>query len=172
MSLRTATCCISASRTETPVSLMFFEDFSAGEIREYGDRLVTAAEIVEFAREFDPQPFHLDEEAGRDTQAGGLIASGWHTAALLMRMNCDEFVTHCASQGAPGVDEVNWLKPVRPGDRLRVRRTTLSARPSRSRAETGLVEMLFEVLNQNGEVVMTQRGVFFIGRRPTGQGAA
>ena len=153
------------------MSLLYFEDFPAGEIREYGDRLVTAEEIVEFAREFDPQPFHLDEVAGRGTQAGGLIASGWHTAALLMRMNCDEFLLRSASQGAPGTDEVNWLKSVRPGDRLRVRRTTLSVRPSRSRPETGLVEMLFEVLNQNGETVMTQKGALFIGRRPTGQGA-
>ena len=154
------------------MSLLYFEDFPTGEIREYGDRLVTAEQIVEFARDFDPQPFHLDEEAGRETQAGGLIASGWHTAAMLMRMNCDEFILNCASQGAPGTDEVNWLKPVRPGDRLRVRRTTLGARPSRSRPQTGLVEMLFEVLNQNGETVMTQKGALFIGRRPAGRGAA
>ena len=154
------------------MSPLYFEDFPPGDVREYGDRIVTAEEIVAFARDFDPQPFHLDEEAGRETQAGGLIASGWHTAALLMRMNCDEFILRCASQGAPGTDEVNWLKPVRPGDRLRVRRKTLSARASRSRPETGLVEMLFEVLNQNGEVVMTQKGTLFIGRRATGQGAA
>ena len=153
------------------MSLLYFEDFPPGEVSEYGDRLVTAEDIVEFARDFDPQPFHLDDEAGRETQAGGLIASGWHTAALLMRMNCDEFILRSASQGAPGTDEVNWLKPVRPGDRLRVRRTTLSARVSRSRPETGLVEMLFEVLNQNGEIVMTQKGTLFIGRRHSGQGA-
>ncbi len=153
------------------MSLLHFEDFSPGEICEYGDRLVTAEEIVAFAREFDPQPFHLDDDAGRHSQAGGLIASGWHTAALLMRMNCDEFLLRCASQGAPGTDELNWLKPVRPGDRLRVRRTTLSARPSNSRPQTGLVELLFEVLNQNDEIVMTQKGPLFIGRRPAGQGA-
>ena len=153
------------------MSLLYFEDFPPGEVSEYGDRLVTAEDIVEFARDFDPQPFHLDDEAGRETQAGGLIASGWHTAALLMRMNCDEFILRSASQGAPGTDEVNWLKPVRPGDRLRVRRKTLSARVSRSRPETGLVEMLFEVLNQNGEIVMTQKGTLFIGRRHSGQGA-
>ena len=153
------------------MSPLHFEDFSPGESLEYGDRLVTAEEIVEFAREFDPQPFHLDDEAGRETQAGGLIASGWQIAALLMRLNCDEFLLRCASQGAPGTDEINWLKPVRPGDRLRVRRTTLSARASRSRPQTGLVEFLFEVFNQNGEIVMTQKGTFFIGRRPAGQGA-
>jgi len=153
------------------MSLLHFEDFSPGESLEYGDRLVTAEEIVEFAREFDPQPFHLDDEAGRETQAGGLIASGWQIAALLMRLNCDEFLLRCASQGAPGTDEINWLKPVRPGDRLRVRRTTLSARASRSRPQTGLVEFLFEVFNQNGEIVMTQKGPLFIGRRPAGQSA-
>jgi acyl dehydratase len=153
------------------MSLLYFEDFPPGEIREFGDRLVSADEIVEFARVFDPQPFHLDDEAGRHTQAGGLIASGWHTAALLMRMNCDEFILRCASQGAPGADELNWLKPVRPGDRLRVRRTTLSARPSRSRPRTGLIEFLFEVINQSDEIVMTQKGALFIGRRQAEQGA-
>ncbi len=144
---------------------LYFEDFSVGEVVEYGDRLVTAEEIVEFAREFDPQPFHLDEAAGRDSQAGGLIASGWHTASLLMRMNCDAFLNASASQGGPGVDELNWIKPVRPGDRLRVRRTTISARPSRSRPQIGVVEFAFEVVNQRGETVMTQKNPVFIGRR-------
>ena len=152
------------------MSLLYFEDFPPGDISEYGDHLVTAEEIVEFARDFDPQPFHLDEAAGRETQAGGLIASGWHTASLLMRMNCDQFILRSASQGAPGTDEVNWLKPVRPDDRLRVRRTTLGARPSRSRPQTGLVEFLFEVFNQNGEIAMTQKGALFLGRRPAVEG--
>src|SRR5271155_2389822 len=101
------------------MSELYFEDFPVGEIFEFGDCLVTAGAIVEFALQFDPQPFHLDAEAARQTQAGGLIASGWHTAALLMRMNCDAFVLHSASQGGPGVEELNWVKPVRPGDRLR-----------------------------------------------------
>jgi acyl dehydratase len=153
------------------MALLYFEDFPPGEILEYGDRLVTAEEIVEFARQFDPQPFHLDEEAARGTQAGGLIASGWQTAALLMRMNCDAFVLRSASQGAPGVDELDWSKPVRPGDRLRVRRTTLSARASRSRPEIGLVEFLFEVLNQDRETVMTQKNVAMIARRASAEAA-
>ncbi len=147
------------------MSLLYFEDFPPGEVREYGDCLVTAEAIVEFAREFDPQPFHLDAEAARGSQAGGLIGSGWHTAALLMRMNCDEFVLRSASQGAPGVEEMNWIKPVRPGDRLRIRRTTLSARASRSRPRIGILEFLFEVINQDREVVMTQKNPMFIGRR-------
>src|ERR1700691_1939857 len=136
------------------MSILYFEDFPVGEVVEFGDRLVTAEEIVEFARQFDPQPFHLDDAAARGTQAGGLIASGWQTAALLMRMNCDAFVLRSASQGAAGVEELNWLEPVRPGDRLRARRTTLSARVSGSRRGIGLVEFLFEVLNQDRETVM------------------
>ncbi len=150
---------------------LYFEDFAPGEIVEYGDTPVTAEAIVEFAKEFDPQPFHLDPEAARESMVGGLIASGWHTAAMLMRMSCDGFLNRSASQGGPGVEELNWSKPVRPGDRLRVRRTTLSARASRSRPNVGLVEFLFEVLNQNLEIVMTQKNVVFILRRAAGEAA-
>ena len=146
---------------------LHFEDFAPGEFAEYGDYAVTAAEIVEFARDFDPQPFHLDASAARDTFAGGLIASGWHTACLLMRMNCEGFLNRSTSQGGPGVDELAWLKPVRPGDRLRVRRTTLSARASRSRPTLGLVAFAFEVLNQDGEIVMRQKNSVFFLRRST-----
>lgn len=149
------------------MSVLYFEDFPVGEIFEFGDRLVTAEAIVEFARQFDPQPFHLDAEAGRRTQAGGLIASGWHTAALLMRMSCEAFVLRSASQGGPGVEELNWIRPVRPGDRLHARRTTLSARASRSRPQLGLVGFQFEVLNQHGETVMTQKNAMLIRRRAT-----
>ena len=150
---------------------LYFEDFPPGEIVEYGDTPVTSEAIVEFAREFDPQPFHLDAEAARETMAGGLIASGWHTAAMLMRMNCDGFLNRAAAQGSPGVEELDWSKPVRPGDRLRVRRTILSARVLRSRPALGVVEFLFEVLNQSREIVMTQKGVIFFLRRAAGEGA-
>jgi acyl dehydratase len=153
------------------MDLLHFEDFPPGEISEYGDHLVTAEAIVEFARKFDPQSFHLSEEGARGSQAGGLIASGWHTVALLMRMSCDAFILRSASQGAPGVEEIKWIKPVRPGDRLSVRRTTLSARPSRSRPEIGLVEFLFEALNQHGDVVMTQQNVLFVRRRMSAEAA-
>ena len=154
------------------MSLLYFEDFPAGEVVEYGDMEVSAVRIKAFAEQFDPQPFHLDENAARDSVAGGLIASGWHTAAMLMRMNCDHFLNRSTSQGGPGIDEVNWLKPVRPGDRLRVRRTTVNARPSASRPRLGLVEFLFEVLNQKGEIAMTQKNVILFTRRPAAEGAS
>jgi acyl dehydratase len=145
---------------------LYFEDFPPGKTFEYGAREVTAEEIVEFAREFDPQPFHLDEAAARETMAGGLIASGWHSAALMMRINCDELFLRSSAQGSPGLASIDWLKPVRPGDRLSVRSTTLGARPSRSRPDVGLVEMRFELMNQNREVVLRQQGAVFFGRRP------
>ena len=154
------------------MDLLYFEDFTPGEIVQYGDIEVTGGRIKAFAEQFDPQPFHLDETAARDTMAGGLIASGWHTAGMLMRMNCDNFLNRSAAQGAPGIAEVNWLKPVRPGARLSVRRTTVSARPSASRPELGIVDFTFEVLNQLGEATMTQKNVILFSRRPAGEGAA
>jgi acyl dehydratase len=154
------------------MDLLYFEDFPPGEVIQYGDIEVSATRIKSFAEQFDPQPFHLDEAAARETMAGGLIASGWHTAAMLMRMSCDHFLNRSASQGAPGIAEVNWLKPVRAGDRLSVRRTTLSARPSASKPQLGIVDFSFEVLNQLGEVTMTQKNVLLIRRRPLAEGAA
>jgi acyl dehydratase len=153
------------------MDLLYFEDFPPGEVIRYCDMEVSTSRIVAFAEQFDPQPFHLDETVARETMVGGLIASGWHTAGMLMRMNCDHFLNRSASQGSPGIAEVNWLKPVRPGDRLSVRRTTIGARPSASKPELGIVDFSFEVLNQLGEVTMTQRNVMLIRRRPSGQGA-
>src|SRR3954464_2724454 len=107
---------------------LHFEDFQPGSVAEYGPRLVTREEIVGFAAEFDPQPMHLDEFAARDTMLGGLAASGWHTSALMMRIIVDGFVSRAAWIGSPGVEEVKWLKPVRPGDQLSVRATVLQTR--------------------------------------------
>jgi acyl dehydratase len=132
-----------------------FEDFVPGSVAQYGPRMVTREEIIEFAAEFDPQPMHLDDAAARASMLGGLSASGWHTCALLMRMICDWFILDSASMGAPGIDEVRWLKPVRPGDALTLKRTVLDARVSNSRPEMGFVNMLYELVNQNGELVMT-----------------
>ncbi len=139
-----------------------FEDFPAGEIVEYGAIEVSADEIVAFAREFDPQPFHIDEEAAR-AATGGLIASGWHTCALLLRMNSDAFLTRAAVVDEPGIQEVRWERPTRPGDRLHVRRRTLVSRPRDGR--TGEVEFHYEVVNQDGLVAMTQRSVIVLERR-------
>ena len=145
---------------------LYFEDFPPGDVRESPGRTVTREEIVAFAREFDPQPFHTDEAAARQTLFGGLIASGWHTTAISMRLMWETYLKDTASLGSPGVDEVRWLKPVRPGDTLRVRFTVLEAVPSRSKPDRGIVRSLSEVFNQDGEIVMTIRGLGLFGRRP------
>ena len=147
------------------MDLLHFEDFPVGEVIVFGDRLVTQEEIIAFAREWDPQPFHLDAEAAKDSQIGELIASGWHTGSLLMRMMCDAYLLRAASEGAPGIDEMRWLKPVRPGDRLSVRRTTLAARVSRSRPRIGIVDFQFEVMNQTGETALLLKSAAFLRRR-------
>lgn len=142
-----------------------WEDFVSGSIDQYGPRPVTREEIIAFAAEFDPQPMHLDEEAGRGTLLGGIAASGWHSCAIVMRMLCDWFLLDAASWGSPGVEEVRWLKPVRPGDSLTLRRTVVETRQSRSRPEAGFVKFRFELLNQTGEVVMTLVTSLMIGVR-------
>ena len=145
----------------------YFEDFRVGEVLTLGSRTVSEAEIMDFARQFDPQPFHTDPERAKASVFGGLIASGWHTASLYMRLLCDGFIAKIAeSLGSPGVDKVEWLKPVRPGDTLTGRVTILELTPSRSRPDRGTIRTLGEMLNQKGEVVMTIRGVGFFGRRP------
>ena len=134
---------------------LHFEDFQPGAVNDYGPRLVTREEIVGFAAEFDPQPMHLDEEAARHTMLGGLGASGWHTCCIMMKMIADGVLLDSASMGAPGIDEVKWLKPVRPGDSLTVRGSIISTRASQSRPDRGFVNFLWEVFNDRGEKVMT-----------------
>ena len=143
---------------------LHFEDFPPGEVVEYGEIDVSADEIIAFAREFDPQPFHTDEEAAR-AATGGLIASGWHTCALLLRMNCDAFLMRAAILDEAGVEEVRWQRPVRPGDRLHVRRHTLAKRAHEGRMGEGEVEFLYEVVNQDGVVAMTQRSLLKLKQR-------
>ena len=145
--------------------LLYFEDFLAGEAIDYGRVDVSADEIIAFAREFDPQPFHVDEEAA-SAATGGLIASGWHTCALLLRMNCDEFLMRAAIVEEAGVEEVRWQRPVRPRDRLHVRRRTLAKRPCEGRTSEGEVEFLYEVVSQDDVVVMTQRSLLVLKQRP------
>jgi acyl dehydratase len=147
--------------------LLYFEDFHVGQVIELGSRHVSEADIIAFGTAFDPQYFHTDPEAAKRSIWGGLVASGWHTAALLMRLIVDGHLGNVASIASPGVDEVRWLKPVRPGDRLTGRLTVLEARPSKSGAVRGTLKQLGEVFNQKGELVMTLRAISIIGRRPT-----
>jgi acyl dehydratase len=144
---------------------LYFEDFPLGEVVEYGRVNVSVDEIIAFARDFDPQPFHTDEEAARSA-TGGLIASGWHTSALLLRMNCEAFLTRAAILEEAGVEEVRWQQPVRPGDRLHVRRQTLTRRLREGATKASEVEFLYEVVNQDGAVAMTQRSVLLLEQRP------
>lgn len=130
-----------------------YEDLAEGSTIDLGTKVVTAAEIVEFASEFDPQPMHLDEEAGRASILGGLAASGWHTCSMFMRLLCDSLLLHSTSQGAPGLDYVRWKKPVHAGDMLQARCTILSKRMSSKRPNLGLVTMRSEMTNQRGEQV-------------------
>jgi acyl dehydratase len=145
--------------------LIYFEDLPAGDVRESPPRTITREEMLAFARQYDPQPFHLDEDAARKTIYGGLIASGWLTVAVMMRLLWDTLLKDAVSLGSPGADEVRWLKPVRPGDTLRARFTVVEAIPSRSKPDRGVVKTLTEVRNQHGEVVMTMRGLGLFGRR-------
>jgi len=128
-----------------------FEDFVEGGTIDLGVRHVTAEEIVEFAGEFDPQPMHLDEAAGKASILGGLSASGWHTCAIYMQLLCEAFLLDSTSQGAPGIDRIKWKKPVLAGDRLNGSTTVLSRRDSKSRPSIGLVAFRSELVNQRGE---------------------
>lgn len=142
-----------------------WEDFKAGDTAEYGPRLVTAEEIKAFAQRFDPQLMHLDEAAAAKTIMGGLCASGWHTCAIIMRMMVDGFLHDSASMGAPGVEEVRWLKPLRPGDRLLLRTTVLETRPSRSRPDSGFVRMMIEGFDAAGEKIISMTATLMQRRR-------
>src|ERR1700722_11334870 len=144
---------------------LYFEDFPLGEVVEYGRTDVSVDEIIAFAREFDPQPFHTDEEAAA-AATGGLIASGGHTSALLLRMNCEAFLMCAAILEEAGVEEVRWQQPVRPGDRLHVRRQTLASRSREGQTSAGEGEFLYEVVNQNGVAAMPQRSVLLLEQRP------
>lgn len=142
-----------------------YEDFVVGETLKFGNYLVTREEIVSFAADYDPQPAHLDEVAAEKTVLGGLSASGWQIGAILMRMMCDEFMLRSSSLGAPGIQEIKWQRPVRPGDRLSATQTCQSARVSKSRPEMGLCIFDYAVENQTGEIVATFNVTQLFGRR-------
>jgi len=146
----------------------YWEDIKEGEVVELGSSTMDKESMIAFAREFDPQPFHTDEKAAEGSIYGGLIASGWLTGSTLMRLFYEGFLKDSASMGSPGIDELRWLKPVRPGDMLSARLTVTEKMPSRSKPDRGLIRSLMEVLNQDGEVVMTTKGVNFFRRRSGG----
>jgi acyl dehydratase len=131
-----------------------FEDLEIGLVLDLGSKTVTADEIVEFAREFDPQPMHLDEAAGKAGILGGLSASGWHTCSIYMRLVCDAFILQSTSEGAPGLEYVRWKKPVRPGDVLTGRAAIMTKRRSKSRPNIGFANCRGELENQKGEIVL------------------
>jgi acyl dehydratase len=144
---------------------LHFEDVEIGDVHRFGRTVVTREEIVEFAAQFDPQPFHLDEDAARQTMFGGLIASGWHTGAMFIRMIVDHEVPRSATTGAIGFDDLKWLRPVRPGDVLSVESRIADKVESRTRRDVGIVKVESRVLNQKDEPVMTLISLVLYQRR-------
>ena len=143
----------------------YWEDFPAGRVMEFGNMAVTREAVLAFARQYDPQPFHVDDAAAEASMFGRLAASGWQTCSMAMRMMCDAFLLESSSMGSPGLDQLRWLKPVYPGDTLRVRITVLAARPMASRPSAGLTQFGWEILNQAGDVVLTMQGWNMFERR-------
>ncbi len=146
---------------------IFLEDFKPGQIMEYDCGIVTEEEIIQFAKNFDPQYFHIDPKTAAQSPYKGLIASGWHTSSIMMRAIVELYLIDAASLGSPGVDELRWLLPVRPGDKLIVRATIESARKSEKKPEMGILKTFVEVFNQHQELVMTMKGTGFFKCRTT-----
>lgn len=155
------------ARFDVPLDQRYFEHYVPGDVFEFGAVEVTEAEVVEFARRFDPQDIHADAAAAAQGPFGGLIASGWHTAALMMRLVVEHYLSSVASLASPGIDELRWAKPVRPGDRLGLRVTVLAAERSRTKPDRGMVRSLFEVVNQRGDVVMRMTAMNLLKCRPS-----
>lgn len=153
---------MSNSGFKTPIEDRYFEDYHPGSVHEFGPIPVDQDEMIAFAKRFDPQPMHIDPEAAKQTIYGGLIASGWYTASLMMRIYVDHYLSKVGSLGSPGLDELRWLRPVRPGDQLWARGTILEATRSRSKPDRGIVRTSVEVMNQDGQVVMTMKAVNFM----------
>lgn len=151
-----------------PPQERYLEDYLEGAVHEFGPVTVTEEEVVQFGRKFDPQIFHTDPERAKETVYGGLIASGWHTCGLFMRLFVEHYLPGPASLGSPGVDELRWLKPVRPGDRLTLRITVHKVKPSRSKPDRGVLYSFCEMLNQQKAVVMTMMALNLIQYRDAG----
>jgi acyl dehydratase len=149
-----------------PLDDRWFEDYKPGAVYEYGYATLTEDELLDFARKFDPQPMHIDPDYASSGPFGGLIASGWHTAGLMMRLLADNYLSKVASLASPGVDELRWPHPVRAGDVLRLRVEIVEARESRSKPDRGVVRTRAELLNQDDVVVMSLLAVNMVARRP------
>ena len=145
---------------------LYFEDFEVGREMAVGTRTVSEAEIIDFARQFDPQPFHVDHEAGAASIFGSVIASGWHTCSMMMRLIVDSILSRSSSMGSPGLDKLRWHLPVRAGDTLHVSYITTAVKPSASRPDRGVVWSTWRAVNQHGELVCTIEGMGMFGRRP------
>jgi acyl dehydratase len=150
------------------MAVLHFEDFTPGQVEDCGFRVVTREEIIAFAAEYDPQPMHLDEEAARAGMLGGLVASGWHSCCILMRMLSDTLLGRSRFLGAPGVEEVRWLAPLRPGELIKARGTVLETRASRSRPEIGFVKFRFELTDAADRQLMVMTVSPMLARRSTG----
>ena len=143
----------------------YFEDYAASRVYEFGTITVNEEKIIEFAKLFDPQYFHVDPVKAAASQFGGIIASGWHTAGLTMRLYADHYLSHVASLASPGIDELRWPNPLRPGDTIRIRVTVLETRLSRSKPDRGIVRARVETVNQRDEVVLSMNAVSILARR-------
>ena len=156
---------MSGSSFAIPVENRYFEDYVAGSAHEFGSIAVGHDEVISFAKRFVPLPYHTDPALAKKSIYGGLIASGWHTAGLMMRLYTDNYLSKVANLGSPGVDELRWDKPVRPGDTLSIRVTVLETRRSRSKPDRGIVRSFIEVLNQSREAVMSLKMVNIVRSR-------
>ena len=150
---------------DSPPADRYFEDYVVGHVHELGAVTVSENEIIDFARQFDPQYFHVDPDKAKASRFGGIIASGWHTTSLVMRIYVDRYLSHVASLASPGVDEIRWPNPVRPGDILNVRVTILESRLSRTKPDRGIIRGRVEAFNQRNEPVLSMIGLSIIGRR-------
>ncbi|AVZ39372.1 MULTISPECIES: MaoC family dehydratase [unclassified Dietzia] len=150
---------------DTPLHDRYLEDYREGRIYRFGEESVDAEEIVEFARRYDPQSIHTDPEAAADGPFGGLIASGWQTAALMMRLFADNYLTAVASLASPGIDELRWVRPLRPGDTLTLICETTGVRPSRSKPDRGVLTTDVTLVNQDGDPVLTATALNMVARR-------
>jgi acyl dehydratase len=159
------------SEFNPPIEDRYFEDYIPGSVYEFGSILVEEKDILDFAQKFDPQIFHLDKDKARNGPFGGLIASGWHTTALAMRLLVDHFLSRVAGMGSPGSGPIRFLRPVRPGDELSIRVTVLKATRSRSKPDRGIIRIFIETMNQHRDVVMTRVGIGIVRCRPASKKA-